>query len=108
MPLWGVSASQPDQHERGDVDRQVVAVAVCGIEGEAMLIAKEIIPAPEGEDYRAYNAAVIQALTKELIGSAERERLDKTPWARSLVNELIQRIANLRALHKCATDDCME
>ncbi len=70
-----------------------------------MLIAKEIIPAPAGEGCQAYNAAVIQALTKELIGGAERKRLDKTPWARSLMTELIQRIANLRALHKQAVED---
>jgi hypothetical protein len=35
---------------------------------------------------------------KELIGPVERERLGKTPWARSLVNDLILRIANLRAM----------
>ena len=62
----------------------------------------EILPAPEGEDNTAYNAAVIQSLTKELVGPVERARLDKILWARLQVNELVQRIANLRALHKLA------
>ena len=62
----------------------------------------EIIPAPEGEGNTAYNAAVIQSLTKELVGPVERARLDKILWARLQVNELIQRISNLRALHKLA------
>ena len=62
----------------------------------------EILPAPDGERNVAYNAAVIQSLTDEVIGGAERERLGKILWARVLVNELVQRIANLRALHKLA------
>ena len=62
----------------------------------------EILPAPDGERNVAYNAAVIQSLTNEVIGGAERERLGKILWARGLGNELGQRIANLRALHKRA------
>lgn len=51
------------------------------------------------EDSTAYNAAEIIALHNELIGPVERERLQKAlPWVRSLVNELIQRIANLRTM----------
>jgi hypothetical protein len=72
------------------------------------LIAKEVLPAPEGENYTAYNAGVISALTKELIPPLERRRLNNILWARLLVNELVQRIANLRALHKRAMDDCTE
>lgn len=45
-----------------------------------------------------YNAGVIFALQKELIGPVEQERLGKSPqWARVLVAGLLRRIANLRA-----------
>lgn len=59
--------------------------------------------APDGEEARAYNAAVIAAITSELIGPVERGRLDKTPWARSIVTELLRRIANLRQMNSAAT-----
>ena len=62
----------------------------------------EIIPAPDGEGNTAYNAAVIQSLNNELVGPVERDRMQKLLWLRLLVNGLIQRIANLRALHKRA------
>jgi hypothetical protein len=48
------------------------------------------------EDQSAYNAAEMTAMQRELIGPVEYERLNKTPWARSLVHSLVQRIANLR------------
>jgi len=63
------------------------------------LIANKVIPAPEGEDNNAYNAAVITAIQDELIGPVEHERMGKTMWARLLVGSLLKRIANLRALH---------
>jgi hypothetical protein len=54
--------------------------------------------AGEGEDNAAYNAGVIHALEQELISTYARERFGKLPmWARLLVNDLIKRIANLRA-----------
>lgn len=49
------------------------------------------------EGDRAYNAAVISDLHKELISHTERERLAKLPWATSLIEDLLRRIANLRA-----------
>lgn len=55
-----------------------------------------------GEGDTRYNAGVVSALMSELIGPVERERLGKTPWARSLVNDLIRRIANLRAMLSAA------
>lgn len=53
-----------------------------------------------------YNAGVIDALEKELLGPVERQRLHKAPlWTRLVVNTLIRRIANLRKqvyeLQKC-------
>lgn len=63
-----------------------------------LVMGREPLPEPEGESANAYSASVIGAITKELIGPVERERLDKTPWARSIVTELLRRIANLRAL----------
>jgi len=44
-----------------------------------------------------YNAGEIHALEKELIGPVERERLARRPWVRSLVHQLLLRIAQLRA-----------
>ncbi len=49
------------------------------------------------EQCTRYNAGVIQALEKELISPLERERLARRPWVRSLVHQLLLRIANLRA-----------
>ena len=62
----------------------------------------EIIPAPEGEGNTAYNAGVIMAVHEDVVGAWENERLNKYPWVNSLVNSLVQRISNLRALHKRA------
>lgn len=45
----------------------------------------------------SYNAAEVNAVQNELIGGLDRERLDRTPWARSIVTKLIKRIAHLRA-----------
>jgi hypothetical protein len=64
----------------------------------AALSAAPASPRAEGEANTRYNAGVISALMNELIGSVERRRLQKTPWARSLVNDLVRRIANLRAI----------
>ena len=56
---------------------------------------------PKGEDDHRYNADEMMRLHHELIGTWERERFDKLPaWARSLIKELIQRIANLRRLYR--------
>jgi len=53
-----------------------------------------------GESDTAYNAEVIENLTKELIGPWERKRLGRLPtWWRSLIVELIRRIANLRRIN---------
>ena len=62
----------------------------------------EIIPAPEGEGNTVYNAGVIMAVHEDVVGAWENERLNKYPWVNSLVNSLVQRISNLRALHKRA------
>lgn len=62
----------------------------------------EIIPAPDGEGNTAYNTAVIAAVHKSVICGWEDERLHKYPGVNSLVNNLVQRISNLRALHKRA------
>lgn len=57
------------------------------------------VAAPQGEDDTAYNADAILRLRQEVIGEVERERLAKAlPWVRSLVNDLIQRIYNLRRM----------
>jgi hypothetical protein len=60
---------------------------------------------PRKEDAEAYNFAEIDAIEKELIGPVERMRLAKTAWARSLVGDLIRRIANLRAAVKERGED---
>ena len=62
------------------------------------IIAKHYLPAPEGEDRNAINADALYRTYQELASGLERERLNKTAWAQSLVMELAQRIANLRAL----------
>lgn len=55
---------------------------------------------PVREDNTAYNAGVISALEKELIGPWERERLNELPrWAQLTINSLIKRIANLRKMN---------
>jgi hypothetical protein len=62
------------------------------------LSASEPAGAPSGEANTSYNAAAIAALESELIGPVEWQRMQKYLWVRSLVNGLIKRIANLRAM----------
>ncbi len=51
------------------------------------------------ETSTAYNADEMIKLHLELLGAVERERLEKSSsWVRSTVNDLIQRIYNLRKM----------
>ncbi len=68
--------------------------------GESRLVADRILPAPDGESNCAYNAGVISALQKELFGPLEGRVVERIPrWVVVDVNDLVRRIANLRALH---------
>lgn len=50
------------------------------------------------ESARAYNSGEISRVEKDVIGSVEMARLAKLPaWAKSLIHNLVQRIANLRS-----------
>ncbi len=48
------------------------------------------------ETTTGYNADEMFHLYHEVLGPVERERLDRTPWARAVAADLIQRIYNLR------------
>jgi hypothetical protein len=50
------------------------------------------------EEDKAYNAQMIVDIEREVLGTVERERLQKAPpWVRSVVTDLIRRLANSRA-----------
>lgn len=90
---------QVPEHVAQDVKTKaeaVIALAQCSH--------RAAVTGPRGETDTAYNLGEITELQKEIIGSVERERLQKaSPWVRSLVNELVQRIYNLRRIAQAAT-----
>jgi len=52
---------------------------------------------PDFENKTGYNAGIYGALSKELIGPVEQEKLHKAqPWVRSLVYDLVKRIYQYR------------
>lgn len=61
--------------------------------------------ASTAEACTAYNAGVISALEKELLSPWERSRVGSLPaWARSVITDLIRRIANLRAANSASAE----
>src|SRR5438552_3438577 len=110
-------ASEPRHESPGINDDPMIA------EREQYLAAQPDPPAPgpermvawstpKGEDATGYNAGVYQQVYDDVIGPAERERLNKlensslrkknyakeSTWQSQLVNSLVKRIMNLRLM----------